>query len=176
MEQHLRYLTSLGQNVEHQSMVTIIKRKLSHDILTQIERMKPHDQPWTMARLRQFLKQDLQLRESLIPVDTHKADNSFKSSGARSKTTYSPDKSKALHSSGQALVAKEKNKKAKNPCSFCQKMHFTDECRTYSTMEARNQKVKELGLCFICFCKGHSMNDCKSSYPCFHCAAKGKHH
>ena len=60
-------------------------------------------------------------------------------------------------------------------CFYCQrKDHWSDQCKTYPTVESRKAKIK--GNCFICMKPNHLLKDCKVSKPCFHCQKVGNHH
>ena len=53
-------------------------------------------------------------------------------------------------------------------CFYCQrKDHWSDQCKTYPTVESRKAKIK--GNCFICLKPNHLLKECKVSKPCFHC-------
>jgi len=60
-------------------------------------------------------------------------------------------------------------------CFYCQrKDHWSDQCKTYPTVESRKAKIK--GNCCICMKPNHLLKDCKVSKPCFHCQKVGNHH
>ena len=56
---------------------------------------------------------------------------------------------------------------------FCQEEHWSDECKTLSTMEQRKKFFVENNLCFNCGRAGHRGNQCRSR-ACFKCGSK--HH
>ncbi len=176
IEQHLRSLISLGEDVNHKSMVTTIKRKLPHDVLIQIERLKPHDQHWTMDRLRRYLKQELELRETVCP--TEKNDDRTSSVHDLASRFHSDISlaEKSIRSTAEALLSHDEDIKPRFPCKFCNKNgHFSEDCNIFVDLEVRQQKLKELHACPICFKSDHAVSDCNSKFPCFHCAAIGKH-
>ena len=43
-------------------------------------------------------------------------------------------------------------------------LHWTDECRTISTLKEQREKAK--GRCYICLHPGHIMAKCKVKKPC----------
>nr|CAD2132823.1 unnamed protein product [Meloidogyne enterolobii] len=60
-------------------------------------------------------------------------------------------------------------------CSLCNGgIHFPSECPSYSTPQARFQRVKEQRRCFRCLGEGHCARDCPSFKICAQC--QGNHH
>ena len=58
-------------------------------------------------------------------------------------------------------------------CAFCEKRHWTDECRSFPDIESRKGQLK--GKCFICLRNRHTIKDCKVEKPCFHCGQVKNH-
>lgn len=58
-------------------------------------------------------------------------------------------------------------------CTFCKGTHFTVDCRTYSSYDARIEILKREKLCFNCL-GHHRIADCKSKGKCRTC--NRKHH
>ncbi|VDI20783.1 Hypothetical predicted protein [Mytilus galloprovincialis] len=59
-------------------------------------------------------------------------------------------------------------------CRYCDGHHWSDECRKFSTIEDRKQKIK--GSCYTCLKPGHVSRDCKFEKACYHCKQKKGHH
>lgn len=59
-------------------------------------------------------------------------------------------------------------------CIYCNRKHWSDECREFPTVTARKEKIK--GDCFICLKPGHHQRDCKTNKMCVHCQQKNRHH
>ena len=72
------------------------------------------------------------------------------------------------------LLMNEKFQSSKSRCIYCKKPHWSDECRTVSTLQARREKVK--GKCCICLQPGHFKINCKLIKLCFHCKTANIHH
>ena len=60
------------------------------------------------------------------------------------------------------------------PCLYCRGKHWSDECRSYSSLEARKQKAK--GRCFICLNQSHKTNECTLTKTCYYCGKTNIHH
>ena len=58
-------------------------------------------------------------------------------------------------------------------CFYCSQAHWSDECSTLKTLEARKEKLK--GCCFKCLQKGHVLKDCKRERACAHCGRRNHH-
>ena len=60
------------------------------------------------------------------------------------------------------------------PCWYCRGKHWSDECRSYSTLEARKQKAK--GRCLICLNQTQKTNECTLTRTCYYCGKTNIHH
>ena len=59
-------------------------------------------------------------------------------------------------------------------CVFCDRNnHFSDECQTHLTHEARMKKM--YGRCIKCLKFGHNAATCSRTKPCFYCKASTHH-
>ena len=56
IEKHLRSLESLGENIDNNLMMFLIRSKFPKHILARLEEYKNSDDPWTVKRLRKELK------------------------------------------------------------------------------------------------------------------------
>ena len=72
-----------------------------------------------------------------------------------------------------AFVASENPYKR---CAFCTGEHYSDQCSQIKDLDLdkRKEKVKKMGLCFICLKSNHLSRSCTSGKNCGWC--KGKHH
>ncbi|VDK67628.1 unnamed protein product, partial [Anisakis simplex] len=55
------------------------------------------------------------------------------------------------------------------PCAFCNAAHWHSECRLYSTIQQRNNRARQLNLCFKCLKPGHTTLNCPRSRNCYYC-------
>ena len=73
-----------------------------------------------------------------------------------------------------SLMSSEGYKKPTPNHFYCKQLHWSDECRTISTLQEQKEKAK--GRCFICLYPGHVMAKCKVEKPCYHYEEKESHH
>ena len=59
-------------------------------------------------------------------------------------------------------------------CRFCRGHHWTDECRTYPTIEKRKEVIQ--GSCYRCLRPGHRSRDCSDDKLCVNCGKRNAHH
>ncbi|XP_063414878.1 uncharacterized protein LOC134696853 [Mytilus trossulus] len=83
------------------------------------------------------------------------------------------------HLSAEALMtinAFGKNSVSGNSmvCRYWDGHHWSDECREFSTIKDRKQKIK--GSCYTCLKPGHVSRDCKFEKTCYHCKEKKGYH
>ncbi len=59
----------------------------------------------------------------------------------------------------------------RSPCYFRQGNHLNDECHNFKTVQARKNRLTQLGHCTKCLKLGHFGNNCTSQmWPCSHCS------
>ena len=59
-------------------------------------------------------------------------------------------------------------------CTFCDQSHWSGECSNCSTLQERQEKLKE--SCYICLKKGHISKNCTKNKICAHCGKMNQHH
>ncbi|VDM11437.1 unnamed protein product, partial [Wuchereria bancrofti] len=60
--------------------------------------------------------------------------------------------------------------KRSRPCAFCNRDHWDDECRKYTTLEERLARLNALKACRNCLKVEHNTRNCKvNQKSCFHC-------
>jgi len=172
IEQHLRSLQSLGEDINHRQIISLIRNKLPRVVIARIEQQKDASQDWTVEGLRKALKayisaQEIAENQSFINIQDQGVLRGPESKG---RTSYM----RKPFGTADALLSNERYHRQVQRCLFCEKNHWSDECRTISTLQERKEKVK--GKCYICLRPGHVMNNCKVEKPCFHCKKRGNHH
>ena len=150
IEIQLCSLESMGENVNNNYIVALIKAKLSDAFNLKLEECREGD--WTLEKLRKLITKLIQVRE--------------RSGSSRTST----DGYQELEYTAEGLLSKE----SKIICCFCEKHHWSDECQLYKTLDARKAKIR--GRCFICLSPKHFFRQCRSEKPCYYCKKKGNHH
>ena len=59
-------------------------------------------------------------------------------------------------------------------CCFCQPEHSSQDCKVVVGVEARREKLRRNGRCYICLARGHVSRNCRRWFMCLSC--KGRHH
>ena len=143
IEQHLRSLEALGEDIDHKHYITTIKRKFPVSVIAHIEQQKDINEEWTVKKLRKTLQRYITSKEI---AEHHQPTTN-------SQNNY-PDEFKGrnhwnMGSSPGTTRTMLANVKSRNPsCIFCGKRHWSDECRTISSLSERKEKLK--GKCYIC--------------------------
>ncbi|XP_074653136.1 uncharacterized protein LOC141907380 [Tubulanus polymorphus] len=60
-------------------------------------------------------------------------------------------------------------------CHYCSAGHKATNCIQFVTVEARKNRIKQLGLCFNCLISSHQSRQCPSRIKCKKCHV-GRHH
>ena len=174
LERHLRSLEALGQDIENEFMVSLIRSKLPKLILAKLEEYKDANDIWTVQNLRKELKKYIatqELGDRLTKMNRSKLDFDRKH---EDNGTYRQNQ-RYIHSSGnQSTGAFAVGETIRKTCVYCGKSHWSDECTEYPDLQSR--KIKAKGHCFICLRKGHQLKECNSTRPCAYCKKKGNHH
>ncbi|XP_052788666.1 uncharacterized protein LOC128223425 [Mya arenaria] len=188
VERHLRSLEVLEQNINQDVFISMIRAKLPEDVLLQLEMLNGAERKWTIATLRNRLREYIAAREKSDKrqFDTKPKIPQNKSLYRGSESDRIPNKSnygyKAI-SSAEALVANTKkltpqqskpSKDYSEMCRYCAKHHWSDECLQYRTLSARKQVLKE--SCFRCLKVGHKTAECKKNKVCVYCGERNSHH
>ena len=155
---HLRSLESAGDDTESTSMVVTIQSKFPPQVLRELEMGKDKEQMWTVTRLTEdsdnFISSgeiiDQSFRETPCSATEKKGfETSHRSRRLFSQNSYSHPSSNSTYqrsykTTGQSLMSNEKeNYLSRNvkKCRYCSRDHWSDECRTYSTIEARKKRI-----------------------------------
>ena len=150
IEVSLRSLESMGEDVENNFMVALVKRKFPDGFNLKLEESRKDEEDWTLGELRKTISRLLLARE-------------------RSETSRKVENCDREYTT-EGLLGRE----IKVTCCFCEQSHWADECQAYKTAELRKARIR--GRCFICLSFKHMRRECESKKPCFHCKAKGAHH
>ena len=147
LETQLCSLECIGENIENNHIVALIKSKLPEEMNLKLEETRGEDN-WTVENLRKVTSKLILARE-------------------RSEDKY--EKVSSYEYSGESLLGKE----VKVRCAYCEKNHWSDECQLYKMVDQRKTRIR--GRCFICLSDKHLFRNCHSEKACFYCKRKGNH-
>nr|CAD2162710.1 unnamed protein product [Meloidogyne enterolobii] len=182
VERICRQLEAYGTMDQSPFVSTVIKTKLPQSIVAKlIEKERYSQVRWDSTRLRQELCNQVEISEEvrrflqlkvrhhgdpIVPV--HQRNDH------RPRTRYTEQ----FHSFCDQLrpvQSRQLPPQGKRYCSLCNKgIHFPSECSSYTTPQARFQRLKEQRRCFRCLGEGHYARDCPSAKICAQC--QGNHH
>ena len=169
IEQHLRSLQALGEDVNQGQIVSMIRSKLPKAVLTRLEERKEAGKEWTVELLRECLKTYITTQETAEnQILLHMENSSTRNNQQRSFQNSKPFSTTETLYSNEQLQGKQKK------CVFCQRSHWSDECRTVKELLKRKEALK--GKCYVCLKDNHTAKNCKKDKPCYHCKERGKHH
>ncbi|XP_061176063.1 uncharacterized protein LOC133185014 [Saccostrea echinata] len=178
LENHMRSLEALEQDVNQDVFVSMIITKLPKEARLQLEIQKGKKEKWTVQKLRIFLDNYIVAREStdMDNLDSHEKQHARKTSlpGMSYVNERKHTSAEALTTSFQESQRRNKYERKHPICIFCERNHWSDECKEFRTIDERKQKIK--GRCYICLKPGHLSIDCKVDKPCVHCHQTKKHH
>ena len=152
----LRSLEALEQDTNQEIFVSLILSKLPSDIHERLEVGKDCDDPWTVKSL-------MSSQDRCIHAKEQAQNPRLVSRQATSVSSIS-----------EAFAVVDNRQRFTPKCHFCQQNHWSDEYKSYSTIEARKGRIK--GACFVCLKQGHRVKDCQVKRMCYHCKQTGKHH
>ena len=172
IEQHLRSLEAIREDVNHRHFVALITEKLPQNVLYQLYMMKDDGEEWTVPKLRLLLGKHITVLE-MAGSESHtnvpmKASGRFLQREGSGHSFMKPTAGGLLAGSGRSVMVAKQIK-----CVYCGENHWSDECTKFITLQARREKLK--GACYKCLQKGHVLKDCKRGRPCAHCN-KTSHH
>ena len=179
IENHLRSLKALGENVDQPHFVFLIKSKLPNMPISRMEEYKDMEEKWTVESIRKALKrhicaQEVGERQTQVIQCPEGQETIVKS---QKQKAFQSSKWSGVTTTGALLSGNEESATDSRTrgCFYCQrKDHWSDQCKTYPTIESGKAKIK--GNCLICMKPNHLLKDCKVSKPCFHSQKVGTHH
>ena len=173
----VRSLEQLGVGGETYGVVLtpLLLHRLPHDIRLEWARVG-EGKEGDLSFLLDFLYAEIGRRERSQTFDSFQP--GIQLQGRKDRVFSNPQscemKPKAhANPSVAAFVASENPYKR---CAFCTGEHYSDQCSQIKDLDLdkRKEKVKKMGLCFICLKSNHLSRSCTSGKNCGLC--KGKHH
>ncbi|XP_071136931.1 uncharacterized protein [Mytilus edulis] len=168
LERHLRSLDAMHQDVTQDVFISMITSKLLKEVMIQLEIQKGNNERWTVGKEAA----ESQSKETHTgPSSEEKQQSKIQSNN----NNFQPRK----HLSAEALMTIKPFGKCSGSgnsmvCRYCDGHHWSDECRKFSTIEDKKQKIKD--SCYTCLKPGHVSRDCKFEKACYHCKQKKGHH
>lgn len=165
IEKHIRILSSLGEDVNSGHLRVLISSKFPSQVMYQVKLLtKKND----IQELRSSLSQVVDAMEHSMPPTTA----AIVSTQVLQATTTTENRRPKFQLKRKPERATEMVfKRARKECAFCRGNHFSDQCRTVSSIQERKRRLH--GKCFVCLRPGHNARICKSKKQCFFC--KGHH-
>ena len=161
VEIHLRSLAAAGQDTAQLVFLPMITSKLPKSVLVQLELQKGPT-PWTVTNLRTALGQYVSAQEA--------AERQCPTTADVDRPTYSSGQVLTTHKPAATTTASA----AAVTCAFCKQKHYSDDCTTYRTVDARKKQAPD--RCFKCLRYGHSSQTCNFNRRCYYCGKSGQHH
>lgn len=155
INKYIRQLKAYGEDVYHTQFKTIILSKLPKEVRLKIHEIDPN-YSFGVMDLLEYLN------------------NLSKAWRINEEYSNNKDKQKIFSDDSVLMVNFQKKKKPRMSCVFCQKLHWSDECKEYITLESRKKMLRN--NCYNCLRTDHVRKDCMSSKPCFHCKKVKSHH
>ena len=178
VETHLRSLQSLGENIHHRQIISIVRTKLPKVVIARLEQQKDPDEEKPVEALRKSLKNYIstqEVAESQVHQQEQSKFNNTKGSKIFNNRNFQILERPTFGHTTEALLTVEIRPTYKTQtCAFCEVRHWTDECKSFLDIESQQGQLK--GKCFICLRNGHTIKDCKVEKPCFHCGQVKNQH
>ena len=168
---HVRGLESLGVSSEKYGslLVPVIISRMPEDIALQVAR-KTSEDVWNIREIMDIIQREIEAREVSKKITGQDRKRSEKEPFRPFQRYVSPQ------GTTKSFVAKfdsstEKGKQIK--CYFCDKNHFSNECKEITDVKDRRAVLRQANRCFHCLRKGHFSKDCRVRTKCYNC--RGSH-
>uniref|UniRef100_A0A914N3N6 CCHC-type domain-containing protein n=1 Tax=Meloidogyne incognita TaxID=6306 RepID=A0A914N3N6_MELIC len=196
LERICRQLAGLGNDTDSDLYYSLLETKLTRPMLREILAVKKEaGDSWTTGKFRLELKRLLESEMEILsilkkmgdekkgeekkqfskPKDEHhtpKRTGNEKRMSPREEDD-SPPPTVACPTVGKTNrkeTVRENKEKRSLYCYFCQKKHWSNECRKYSTLQARKERIKKEKRCIRCCRFGHEAADCQHPSKCLGCS------
>ena len=159
------------------AFVLDVRRKLPQNLIMELEKWRLYKEEslrdWQMEEFLTALERLNRVHESIGGMERNATSYG---NGESTKTKPVPINDKKPYiQTASFVVTTEQNVQSKTmrACAFCNKDHFSDECKTMADVGSRQIAASKGGRCFKCLRKGHIAKDCQRTKGCFNCGRKG---
>lgn len=173
VNKHLRILKTLGEDTEGNVFRNIIYNKFPASIQYELNLLVPKEKN---------LKRMLESLETIVRAKERSGETSSYSMEAPTASTTEvlhtrsfsrkPPKRKFqdnFQGGHQKGNSRNWSKKSRPSCIFCERDHYSDQCKEYVTTQTRIKRLVSKRLCFKCFQASHTAKSCLKKQICFHC-------
>ena len=140
VEKHLRSLQSLREDVHHRQIISIIRTKLPKVVIARLEQQKDPDEEWSVETLRKALKNCISAQEGgesqVHQQEQLKFNKTNGSKFFKNRNFQIKERSTFGHTTETLLSGEIKPTHKTQKCAFCEKRHWTDECRSLPDIES----------------------------------------
>ncbi|XP_049865957.1 uncharacterized protein LOC126378529 [Pectinophora gossypiella] len=189
VEQHLRVLSSLGENINHNHLRFMIMEKFPENIIYELRSKTNAD---SISDIRKELENIISAKEDACRItresnkDKHVAytvetlhvsnepvnERSLPFKEDHGNFRFERD-SRNLQKRNRSPVHIYEEKRTKFMCIFCNENHYNDQCTKFKTIAQRKEKLGN--RCYGCLRSGHSLRTCRRQRKCQYCGQVGCH-
>ena len=163
---HVRGLESLGVSSEKYGslLVPVIISRMPEEIALEVAR-KTTENVWDIKDIMDIIRKEIEAREvskKIIGQERKKSEKETK----QQQRQFMPQ------ATTKSFVTKlENSSKGKKQirCYFCDKNHYTNECKEVTDVKQRRAILLAAKRCFNCLRVGHFSKDCNVKKKCFNC-------
>nr|CAD2206991.1 unnamed protein product [Meloidogyne enterolobii] len=196
LERICRQLAGLGNDTDSDLYYNLLETKLTRPMLREILAVKKEaGDSWTTSKfrleLKRLLESEMEISSILKKMGEEKKGEEKKQFSKPKDEPHTPKRTgnekrmsprneddsppptvacPTVGKTNRKETVREKKGKRSLYCYFCQKKHWSNECRKYSTLQARKERIKEEKRCIRCCRLGHEAADCEHPSKCLGCS------
>uniref|UniRef100_A0A914LBT8 CCHC-type domain-containing protein n=1 Tax=Meloidogyne incognita TaxID=6306 RepID=A0A914LBT8_MELIC len=196
LERICRQLAGLGNDTDSDFYYNLLETKLTRPMLREILAVKKEaGDSWTTSKfrleLKRLLESEMEISSILKKMGDEKKGEEKKQFSKPKDEPHTPKRTgnekrkiprdeddsppptvacPTVGKTNRKETVREKKGKRSLYCYFCQKKHWSNECRKYSTLQARKERIKEEKRCIRCCRLGHEAADCEHPSKCLGCS------
>ena len=161
------------------AFVLEVRRKLPRNLIMELEKMRMYKeeslQTWQMEEFLTALERLNRVHETIGGMERNATSYGNDESTTPKSVPINDEKPNIPTASFNVNTEQNVRSKTMRACVFCNKDHFSDECKTMADVGSRRIAASKGGRCFKCLRKGHMARDCQRTKACFHCGKEGHH-